>query len=82
MIAQCSIYLGSNKTHCAGIIHSGAVYGSVLRLAGLPRNLFGFAIEVGWVAPIGGEVGGRVLEVRSGAFLKKLLKVDKRLLIE
>jgi hypothetical protein len=71
VIAQCSIYLGSNKTHCAGIIRSGAVCVSVLFLTGLPQNLFGCAIDVGSLAPIGGEVGGRnVLEVRSGAFFE------------
>jgi len=48
-----------------------AVCVSVLRSTGLPQNLFAFAIDVGWLAPIGGEVGGRnVLEVRSGASLK------------
>jgi hypothetical protein len=84
VIAQCAICLGSNKTYCAGIIVVGAAPVNVLVLTGFPQNLFGCASDSGWLAPIGGEVGGRnVLEVRSGAFFKNnLLKVDKRLLIE
>ena len=76
--------LGSNKTYCAGIIVVGAARVNVLLLTGFPQNLFGCADDIGWLAPIGGEMGGRnVLEVRSGAFFQNNLpKVDERLLIE
>ena len=72
--------LGSNKTYCVGIIVVGAVPVNVLLLTGFPQNLFGCATDAGWLAPIGGELGGRnVLEVRSGAFFENnLLKVDEK----
>lgn len=68
----------------AGIIVVGAVPVNALLLTGFPQNLFGCATNIGWLAPIGGEMGGRsVLEVRSGAFFQNnLIKVDERLLIE
>jgi hypothetical protein len=51
---------------------SGAARVNVLLLTGFPQNLFGCASDIGWLAPIRGEVGGRnVLAVRSGAFLKQ-----------
>jgi hypothetical protein len=49
----------------------GAVRVSVIFLTGLPQNLFGYAIDIVWLAAIGGEVGERgVLEIRAGAFFE------------
>jgi hypothetical protein len=54
---------GSNKTYCTGIIVVGAVRVNVILLTGLLQNLFGLAIDIGYLVALGGEVGGRnVLE--------------------
>ena len=54
---------------------SGAARVNVLLLTGFPQNLFGCASDIGWLAPIRGEVGGRI---RAGSTVRRVFKTIYR----
>ena len=69
--AQCSICLRSNKTYCVGIIVVGLRV-NVLPWTGFPQNLFGCASDIGWLAPISGEVDGTCWKYGPARFFEKI----------